>query len=186
MPKRVRFFDEPGYVPPGRTPNKKKTKENHGILWVPGSGFERGNFIGPGTDIIKRIGRGDEGKTPIDAISKLHDIEYTLASSLARDEKEHARLGRDADERMIKAGWNAYKSGKENTWNFVEGVGLIKAKTLLEDWGILSKTKFLSPRTFAYKAGAGSRDAVEYEILLRARNDILGTTGTASSSANQS
>lgn len=153
--------------------------ENHGVVWVPGSGFERTNFMGPGTNILARIKRGDKGKTPIDQISKLHDIDYSLAG-MANSDAEQERLAREADNRMIKNGWNSYKQGKENLFNLAEGAGLIKAKNLLEDWGILDKRKFLSKRTFDYGVGASTRDASEYEILLRARSELVcggGATG---------
>ncbi len=154
--------------------------ENHGVLWVPGKGFERANYMGPGTNIMARLERKDKGKTAIDEISRLHDIDYTLASGESATQEEQVRKGREADERMIKNGWNAYKSGKENIFNLTEGAGLIKAKTLLEDWGVLSKTKFLSPRTFKYKTGANTRDATEYEILLRERNELVCGGGVTS------
>ncbi len=147
--------------------------EHHGLLWVPGKGFERANFMGPGTQIIPRLQRGDKGKTAIDQISRLHDIDYALASNSGASVEEQGRMVREADDRMIRTGWNAYKAGKENLFNLAEGAGLIKAKTLLEDWGILSKTKFLSSRGFKYKMGATMRDASEHEILLRARNDLV-------------
>jgi len=151
--------------------------ENHGVLWVPGKGFERASYMGPGTNIFARLRRGDKGKTPIDEISKLHDIDYTLASGTSQTEEEQARKGREADDRMIKNGWNAYRSGKESLFNLTEGAGLIKAKTWLEDWGLLSKTKFLSPRAFKYKTGATGRDATEYEILMRTRNELVCGSG---------
>ncbi len=147
--------------------------EHHGVLWVPGKGFERANYMGPGTNVFPRLVRGDKGKTPIDVISKLHDIDYTLASGTARSEKEQVALVRQADERMISKGWETFKKGKENVFNLVEGAGLIKAKTWLEDWGLLSPTKFLSPRSFKYKIGTNGRDASEYELLLRARTEIV-------------
>lgn len=172
-----------------KRPREKKTKdpkmfegENHGVLWVPGKGFERANYMGPGTNVNARITRRDQGKTPIDQISKLHDIDYTLASGTATTDEEHARLGREADNRMIKNGWKAYTSGKENFFNLTEGAGLIKAKTWLEDWGLLSPTRFLSKRSFKYKMGTTGRDASEYELLLRARSELVcsnGVTGDA-------
>ncbi len=154
--------------------------ENHGVLWVPGKGFERANYMGPGTNIFARLQRGDRGKTAIDEISRLHDIDYTLASGTSQTQEEQTQKGREADERMVKNGWNAYKSGKENLFNLTEGAGLIKAKMWLEDWGVLSKTKFLSPRTFKYKMDATGRDATEYEILLRARNQLVCGGGVTS------
>ncbi len=157
--------------------------ENHGVLWVPGRGFERANYMGPGTKVLERLKRGDRGKTAIDEISTLHDIDYTLASGSSNTEQEQVQMARDADNRMIQSGWNAYKAGKENLFNLVEGAGLIKAKTLLEDWGLLSKTKFLSPRTFKYKVGADSRDASEHEILLRARHGLTCAGGVTDNPA---
>lgn len=156
----------------------RKTKERHGVIWVPGAGFEHANYMGPGTDIFGRIARGDKGKTPIDQISKLHDIDYTLASGTAKTDAEQGDLGREADERMIRSGWKAYKEGKENLFNVVEGAGLIRAKTLLEDWGLLSRTHFLSPRSFKYVTGADKRDATEYEVLVRARHDLVCDAGS--------
>lgn len=177
------------YVPPilGAITRKKRKEanaklfegENHGVLWVPGKGFERANFMGPGTKIIERLKRGDVGKTSIDRISQLHDIDYTLAGNTQTD-ADQIRLAREADERMIKSGWNAYKQGKENIFNLVEGAGLIKAKTLLEDWHLLDPKRFLSKRSFRYGVGASKRDASEYEILLRSRNSLVcggGVTG---------
>lgn len=177
--RRKRVADEPKKEVSRKKETKTKplgsgsSSENHGILWVPGKGFERANYMGPGTDLFGRLERKDQGKTAIDQISKLHDIDYTLASGLARDEKEQGDLGRAADERMIRNGWKAFKEGKENAFNFVEGAGLIKAKNFLEDWGIISKTKFLGPRTFKYMLGAENRDTSEYEVLLRARQELV-------------
>lgn len=169
-------------TPRARKEPKLFEGENHGVLWVPGKGFERANYMGPGTKVFERLKRGDNGKTPIDQISKLHDIDYTLASGTSQTAEEHARKGREADDRMIRNGWRAYQKGKEGTFNLTEGAGLIKAKTLLEDWGLLSKTQFLSPRAFKYKVGASGRDATEYEILLRSRSRLVcadGVTGNA-------
>lgn len=153
--------------------------EHHGLLWTPESGFERSNFMGPGTQIITRLQRGDKGKTPVDEISRLHDIEYTLASGAARTEEEQLSMARAADQRMINSSWDAYRSGRESLFHTVEGAGLIKAKTLLEDWGILNPRKFLSPRAFKYKLDAEQRDATEYELLLRARSAMLREGPTA-------
>jgi len=157
--------------------------ENHGVLWVPGKGFERANYMGPGTNVFARLQRKDTGKTPIDEISKLHDIDYTLASGTSQTEQEQITKMREADNRMIANGWKAYKSGKENLFNLTEGAGLIKAKTWLEDWGLLPSTQFLSKRSFKYKVGATGRDATEYEILMRERNELACGDGVTSDPA---
>lgn len=160
--------------------------ENHGILWVPGSGLERSNYMGPGTNILGRLERGDRGKTAVDDVSKLHDIEYTLASGLAKDDKELAKMTRAADERMMYAGWNAFLNGRESWFNTLEGAGLIKAKTLLEDWGFLNRTKFLSPRSFKYRLDAEKRNATEYELLMRARTAMLSDSNNANFDPHES
>lgn len=163
-----------------KRPREKKPKdpklfegEKHGVLWVPGKGFERANYMGPGTNVRARITRMDQGKTPIDQISKLHDIDYTLASGTASTDSEQIKLGREADERMMNYGWKAYQAGKESPFNLIEGAGLIKAKTWLEDWGLLDPKQFLSKRSFKYKVGTNGRDASEYELLLRARSELV-------------
>lgn len=153
--------------------------EHHGVLWVPGSGFQRANFMGPGTQIIERLRRGDKGKTPIDEISRLHDIEYTMASGLAKNDKELQDQVRAADLRMMYSGWNAFLEGRESWFNTLQGAGLIKAKTLLEDWGILNRNRFVSPRTFKYRLDAEKRDATEFELLERSRSALLSNGATA-------
>lgn len=169
-----------------RVSRKRKTKqpgtldgEHHGVLWVPGDGFQRANYMGPGTQIIERLRRGDKGKTPIDQISQLHDIEYTMASGLARDDSELKQQIRSADERMMYSGWNAFLEGRESWFNTLEGAGLIKAKTLLEDWGLLNPTRFVSPRTLKYRLDAEKRQATEFELLERARSGLLSEGHTA-------
>ncbi len=153
--------------------------EHHGVLWTPQRGFERSNFMGPGTEIFTRLQRGDRGKTPVDEISRLHDVEYTLASGAARTDEEQLGMARAADQRMINSTWDAYRSGRESLFHTVQGAGLIKAKTLLEDWGLLNPRRFLSPRAFKYKLDADQRDATEYELLLRARSAMLREGPTA-------
>lgn len=153
--------------------------ETHGLLWVPGKGIERSNFMGPGTDIFTRLVRGDKGKTAIDEISRLHDVEYTLANNSSRSDEEQLQMARAADDRMIASGWNAFKSGRASAFDTIQGAGLIRAKRLLEDWKILNPRKFLSPRAFKYKMDAEGRDATEYELLLRARSAMLANGPTA-------
>lgn len=153
--------------------------ETHGLLWVPGKGIERSNFMGPGTDVFARLARGDKGKTAIDEISRLHDVEYTLANNSSRSDEEQMQMARAADDRMITSGWNAFKSGHASAFDTIQGAGLIRAKRLLEDWKILNPRKFLSPRAFKYKMDAEGRDATEYELLLRARSAMLANGPTA-------
>ena len=52
-------------------------------------------YLGPGTDLEKRLKRGDPGKSRLDSIAKQHDIDYTKAMNI-RDKWK-------ADEKMVKA-----------------------------------------------------------------------------------
>lgn len=55
--------------------------ENHGVLQVAPNKFVRANYMGPGTQVVKRLARGDKGRTPVDKVAKQHDIDYTLAKT---------------------------------------------------------------------------------------------------------
>ena len=47
--------------------------EHHGIMKLPNGRYERGAYIGPGTQVIKRYRAGIKGKTPVDQVAKQHD-----------------------------------------------------------------------------------------------------------------
>lgn len=66
--------------------------ELHAPLYVDGK-WVTGNFVGPGTDLIPRLERGDMGVSATDDVARLHDIQY----SLARTPQDIL----DADSRMI-------------------------------------------------------------------------------------
>lgn len=68
--------------------------EKHAPLRMPDGSFEVGNYIGPGTQAVKRIHRGDRGKTPVDDLAMRHDAFYSLART--KDEI------RKADEDFLK------------------------------------------------------------------------------------
>ena len=52
-------------------------------------------YLGPGTNLIKRLKRGDPGKNRLDRIAKQHDIDYSKARNI-RDKWK-------ADEKMVKS-----------------------------------------------------------------------------------
>lgn len=93
--------------------------ENHGILQLPDGSFARGQYLGPGTNVITRLKRGDLGRTPVDQISKIHDIRYSLATN--------PQDVRNADNEMIQAIDRVRKNGKDKTLNITQA-NLIKAK----------------------------------------------------------
>jgi len=102
--------------------------------------------VPPGTEVEKRIRRGDPGRTPADTVARMHDIQYGLAQN-APNKKEQARLVRQADNRMI----NSLKSiqrgahGGDAFRNIQAGLRGIQAKTIGEDLGLLDKQKFSGP-----------------------------------------
>ena len=53
------------------------------------------NYMGPGTNLKKRLARGDKGVNRLDNIAMQHDIDYSKAKNL---KAKHA-----ADRRMIRA-----------------------------------------------------------------------------------
>ena len=69
------------------------------------------NYMGPGTEVVKRLKRGDPGRTPADMVAKRHDIDYTLASG-SRDEASQLKQIRTADNRMI----NSLKKNPIKPW----------------------------------------------------------------------
>lgn len=117
--------------------------EKHAILELKNGKNGVANWMGPGTNVIARLKRGDPGRTPADMVAKKHDIGYTLASGEPTREKQLAKV-READNRMIRSlkGIQAGEHGGDASRNIQMGMRLIQAKTLGEDLGVLDKTKF--------------------------------------------
>jgi hypothetical protein len=86
--------------------------EMHGLLKLPNGKFGFANFMGPGTQIKKRIKRGIQGATPVDRLAKIHDIDYSLART-PRDVQK-------ADMAFIRGLHTARQQG-ENTFNIRQG-----------------------------------------------------------------
>ncbi len=67
--------------------------EKHAVLWT-SKGPKRANFCGPGTQLEKRLKRGDKPVSNSDAICLRHDLAYSKATSY-----EDERI---ADENMLQ------------------------------------------------------------------------------------
>ena len=119
--------------------------EKHGILQLANGKYGVGNFIGPGTQVIKRLRRGDKGRTKVDSVSMRHDIDFAIAQG-AKSKKEQLKLGRAADKRMINSLNRLEASGGDAKKNILMGKA-IKGKVLLEDVGLMNKDKFLGEMT---------------------------------------
>lgn len=112
------------------------TGEKHPPLIVKTNSFpyrslKRGNFEGPGTHVLKRVKRGDEGITYSDNVSKAHDLRYMLAGS--RDDI------RAADKKFIAS---LGDSSKGNAINKKLARTVMQGKVFAEDKGLLSRDKF--------------------------------------------
>lgn len=81
-----------------------------------GTGYQ---YMGPGTELKKRLARGDPGINRLDKIAKQHDIDYSKAKSL---KDKHA-----ADRKMI-ANIKSLPGKKTKTETFVKHIMLGKLK----------------------------------------------------------
>lgn len=115
--------------------------EKHAILSLPNGKNGTANFMGPGTQVIKRLRRGDVGRTPSDNVAKRHDIDYVLAAGEKTKEGQLTKI-READNRMIKSLQKIRENKTDSQRNIQMGMRLIQAKKFGEDVGLLDKSKF--------------------------------------------
>jgi hypothetical protein len=115
--------------------------EKHMILQLKNGKNGVANYMGPGTEVIKRLTRGDPGRTPADMVAKRHDIDYTLAKG-SRDTAGQLKQVRQADTRMINSLKKIQANRSDAGRNIQAGMRLIQAKNLAEDAGLMDKSKF--------------------------------------------
>lgn len=120
--------------------------EKHMILQLKNGKNGVANYMGPGTEVVKRLQRGDPGRTPSDTVAKRHDIDYELASG-ARTKADQLKQTRAADNRMINSLKKIQASRSDAGRNVQAGMRLIQAKTIGEDLGLMDKSKFAGPLT---------------------------------------
>lgn len=107
--------------------------EHHAILKLPGGGVGRANYCGPGSRLDIRMKPPKAvPRTPADKVCEKHDLDYLFS----KDEKSVRR----ADSRMIR---NLSRI-KDSRLNIMPSKKIIQAKMKAEDFGLLSKTKFIS------------------------------------------
>lgn len=107
--------------------------ERHAILQLANGKNGVANYMGPDTALLKRLKRGDPGRTAVDEVSKAHDIRYALAKNMNDI--------RTADNKMI----SAVKGIERNRGDNPRNIGLAKlitAKKFAEDIGALKKDAF--------------------------------------------
>tara|TARA_R100000951_G_scaffold51727_2_gene43596 strand:+ start:378 stop:953 length:576 start_codon:yes stop_codon:yes gene_type:complete len=107
--------------------------EKHVPLFVKGR-LKQASYMGPGTNLIRRLQNEDKPLTYADRTAKLHDIMYSIS--------DNANMIRHADNIMLKNLDKIEKKNLDNKFNINLGRIGIKAKTLGEDVGILKKGSF--------------------------------------------
>ena len=109
--------------------------ENHAMLYLPNTNnYGIANYMGPGTQVIKRLERDDKPRGPSDATAKAHDIRYMLAQNL--DDV------RAADQKMINKLTQIKAKKQDADFNINQGLYGIKSKVMLEDMNLMAKDKF--------------------------------------------
>ena len=87
-----------------KRPQKKRQRRQRGaaldiqkLIEKTGKEFHwpKMNYLGPGTQLQKRLRRGDQGVNRLDGLAKIHDIDYSKAKNLQDKWK--------ADDKMIRA-----------------------------------------------------------------------------------
>ena len=111
--------------------------EKHGVLILPNGKIGRANYMGPGTNLLKRLKRGDKPRTEMDELSRAHDIRYDLAKS-QKDIEE-------ADEIFIRGAKKIRKEKKDNILNTYVGQVPIQAKLFAEKKGLIKPMFKQSP-----------------------------------------
>ena len=123
------------------TARPRSRGEAHLILKLPNGKNGMANFMGPGTEVIKRLKRGDPGRTASDTVAKRHDIDFALAQG-SSSKKEQVKKIRAADNRMIASLQKINKAGTDARRNVQLGLRGIQAKTIAEDAGVFPKGSF--------------------------------------------
>lgn len=116
--------------------------EIHALIQLPDGSFGYANFLGPRTQVIKRLKRGDVGRSAVDWVARRHDIEFALASDID-DETMRTTEVRKADLKMIQALNIIAKNRLDSELNVEVAKEIIQTKMRLEDSGILNPDLFI-------------------------------------------
>lgn len=171
--------------------------EKHAILKLPNGKMGIANYMGPGTNVVKRLERGDPPRTESDKVAQRHDIDYALAKGL-KDRQQQALAIREADKRMVKSLQRLSKEGKDSQINIQQGMRLIQGKMALEEVGKLPPGSFggdlkkipdkekillMSKRAGLSQEGFGPAGYLKQKLL---KGKGLGLAGGAKRTKNKS
>lgn len=149
--------------------------ERHAILELPNGKYGMANYMGPGTQVIKRLKRGDPPRTLSDKTAMRHDIDYALAAGLKNKEAQVKAI-READMRMVKNLDRISKNKSDSAKNIFQGRRLIQGKMAAEDVGLMEKGSF---------GGDLKPISDEDKILLMSNRARLGQEGYGNLPAQQ-
>jgi hypothetical protein len=110
--------------------------ERYAVLRLKNGNNGIANYMGPNTNLLERLKRGDPGRTEVDRVSKAHDIRYHMASKIGDIRK--------ADDIMI----GAVKQIERNKTDNPRNIMLAKAITLKkigENLGVIKRDAFSGP-----------------------------------------
>jgi len=149
--------------------------ERHAILQLPNGKYGVANYMGPGTQVIKRLKRGDPPRTLSDKTAMRHDIDYALAAGLKNKEAQNKAI-READKRMVKNLDRIAKMKGDAQKNIFQGRRLIQGKMAAEDVGLMEKGSF---------GGDLAPISDEDKIILMSNRARLGQEGYGNLPAQQ-
>jgi len=122
----------------GSTPRFKG--ENHSTQIMPDGSIKLAEYMGPGTEIEKRVGMLLSGNTEVrpitksDEVSMVHDIDYSLAQ-LSKTKAEQLAKVRQADIAMLKRLKKIKAKKLDNPANILMGEAGIGSKVQIEKKG---------------------------------------------------
>ena len=149
--------------------------ERHAILQLPNGKYGVANYMGPGTQVIKRLKRGDPPRTLSDKTAMRHDIDYALAAGLKNKEAQNKAI-READQRMVRNLDRIAKMNGDAKKNIFQGRRLIQGKMAAEDVGLMAKGSF---------GGDLAPISDEDKIILMSNRARLGQEGYGNLPAQQ-
>ena len=107
--------------------------EHHQILKLPGGGYGRSNYSGPGSNLRVRLKPPRAmARSGVDLVAEKHDVDYYLGNN----PKDFRR----ADVAFLKN----IRKVKDSRFNKIPAAAGIGAKIAGEETGIISKTAFIS------------------------------------------
>ena len=106
------------------TGSKLKPGEKHVIIYDTNKKkYTAANYIGPGTDLLTRLKRGDEPIVKSDKVAQAHDIRYTLSKDINNI--------KDADRKMVDKLKSLRKNKEDIAFNTIPAQLGIQANQLL-------------------------------------------------------